>query len=292
MAQRELDEGFGYVPGQVSVSTALKLLKPFDGDPKLLHSFITNVENGLSVLHERGHDTFVKFVVASIEGAAQITISDLPEFTWEAIKDKLETHYAEKRTLEFYANNLFTSKQKFNETVGQWGTRVEIMTTEVVKAFASIMTGWSAERRGGGLKVLAEFGKACFIRGINNPDIQVMIRARGGADNEIKQLIQLAVDEESNQKSREQTRNLDRRSQNKSTVPLGRGGGLPGYRVKPEPLVNVVRVRCFNCNKEGHMARECRNPSARENMRDKRAFNEKGVPGKGASRNKNQGNWQ
>ena len=68
------------------------MLKPFDVDQKLLHSFITNIENGLSALHEIDHDKFVKFVVASMEESAQMT-SDLPEFTWEAIKDKLETHY-------------------------------------------------------------------------------------------------------------------------------------------------------------------------------------------------------
>lgn len=265
MAERELDEQLGYVPGQVSVSTALRLLKTFSGDPKTLHSFITNVENGFTILHERDHDTFIKFVVASIEGPAQITISDLPELTWEAIKDKLTTHYSDKRTLEFYANNLFTSKQKPHETVGQWGTRVELMTTDVVKAFSSMVTGWSTERRGGGLKVLAEFGKACFIRGIQNPDIQIMIRARGGADNEIKQLIQLAVDEESTLKSREKTKYFERRSQNKSKgyVPMTQGGGPSGNRstsmFKREPQVNVVQIKCYRCQMEGHIAKECRN---------------------------------
>jgi hypothetical protein len=37
------------------------------------------------------------------------------------VKAILEENYAVKRTLEYYANMLFTSKQGAGKTVAQWG---------------------------------------------------------------------------------------------------------------------------------------------------------------------------
>jgi hypothetical protein len=41
--------------------------------------------------------------------------------SWEQIKAILEENYAVKRTLEYYASVLFTTRQGMNETVAQWG---------------------------------------------------------------------------------------------------------------------------------------------------------------------------
>ena len=256
----------------VSVDTAVKLLKTtFSGNPSELHEFIDNVENGFSLLDPEDHPIFLKFVLAHIKGDAKTVLSyrTIPEElqTWETVKDKLELNYAVQRTLDFYANKLFTSKQMQNENVTGWGNRIEKMTTELTRALNRQMATWSVEMQDGGNKTVSLLSKCCFIQGLYDDSIKTITRVKA-EDKPLKQLIEIALEEESARKSREQFRaynvNQGRTKYVKDiyhpqNVRSVGGTRTSSVQVKREPGVNATAtVTCFRCQKPGHMSRDCK----------------------------------
>lgn len=257
----------------VSIDTAVKLLRStFNGNPNELQEFIDNVENAFSVLNPVDHPTFLKFVLAHITGDAKTVLSyrTIPEElqTWETIKDKLELNYAVQRTLDFYANKLFTSKQSPNENVTQWGNRIEKMTTELNKALDRQMLTWTPEMQDGGNKTISLLSKCCFIQGLYDDSVKTITRVKA-EDKPLKQIIEIALEEESAKKSREHFRTHNG-NQGRSKYVVGKGfhqmqnvrgvggTGTSSVQVKREPGVNATTtVICFRCQKPGHMSRDC-----------------------------------
>ncbi|PNF19896.1 hypothetical protein B7P43_G12290 [Cryptotermes secundus] len=206
---------------RVSVDTAVKLLKStFSGNPNELQEFTANVENAFSLLDPVDHAIFLKFLLAHIKGDAKTVISyrTIPEEfqTWETVKDKLELNYAVQRTLDFYANKLFTSRQ---------------------------------------------------IQGLCDDSIKTITRVKA-EDKPLKQLIEIALEEESARKSREQFRayNVNQgrtkyvkdvyRPQNVRSVG---GTRTSSAQVNRKPGVNATAaVTCLSCQKPGHRPRDCK----------------------------------
>jgi hypothetical protein len=256
----------------VSVDTAMKLLKiTFSGNPNELQEFIDNVENGFSLLDPVDHAIFLKFVLAHIKGDAKTVLNyrTIPEEfqTWETVKDKLQLNYSVQRTLDFYANKLFTSKQMQDENVTQWGNRIEQMTTELNRALNRQMVTWSAEMQDGGNKTVSLLSKCCFIQGLYDDSIKTITRVKA-EDKPLRQLIEIALEEESAKKSREQFRaynvNQGRTKHVKDVYHPQNVRSVGGTRtssvqVNRKPGVNATAaVTCFRCQKPGHMARDCK----------------------------------
>jgi hypothetical protein len=256
----------------VSVDTAVKLLKTtFSGNPSELNEFIDNVENAFSLLDPADHSIFLKFVLAHIKGDAKTVLSyrTIPEEfqTWETVKDKLELNYSVQRTLDFYANKLFTSKQVQNENVTGWGNRIEKMTTELNRALNRQMATWSVEMQDGGNKTVSLLSKCCFIQGLYDDSIKTITRVKA-EDKPLKQLIEIALEEESARKSREQFRSYNanqgrtkyvRDIHHPQNVRSAGGNRTSSVQVKREPGVNATAtVTCFRCQKPGHMSRDCK----------------------------------
>ena len=105
----------------ISVVQAVKLIpRNFDGNPKHLREFIESVEAAIEVVNPNQHTLFLKFVESKITGDAKERIlSRAVRETWAQIKSILEENFSVRRTLEYYASVLFTSKQNSNETVAQ-----------------------------------------------------------------------------------------------------------------------------------------------------------------------------
>lgn len=255
-------------PRVVTVDTAVKLLRnQFSGNPNELHEFIENVEAGFSILNALDHPTFLKFVLAHITGDAKTVLSfgTIPRElqTWETVKDKLELNYSVQRTLDFHANKLFTSRQNFNENVTQWGNRIEKMTTELNRALDRQMVGWTNEMRDGGNRTVSLLSKCCFIGGIHDESIKTVTKIKS-ENKPLKQLIEIAIEEESARKSREHFRayNTNQRSNSsfkRQNVYCGGGTNTSSVKIKQEPGVHATTaVTCFRCQKVGHMSRDCR----------------------------------
>jgi len=63
----------------------------------------------------------------------------------------LEENYSVRRTLDYHANKAFTSKQGPNETISQWGVRVDTVCGDLQRAARQHMEdlAWTNEKREG-----------------------------------------------------------------------------------------------------------------------------------------------
>lgn len=260
----DVDEGsVSYLP----VTQAIKLIpKVFSGNKSELREFISSVETAIDIVAPSQRQLFVKFIESKITGDAKIKLlSRSGRDDWGQIKAIVEENYATRRTIDFFACKLFNSKQGGSEGVASWGSRIDAMSSELTEAMVRLLPTRHHE---GAIAFLKYISKACFIQGLQDERVQTVVRAR---DEKmlLPNAVEIALEEESailsgrfKKQSLPQVRNLSSNprpqvSQVNSNAYKGLYKGYQGNfkRNRNVPQVNVI---CFNCQKEGHMAKECR----------------------------------
>lgn len=103
----------------ISVGEALKLVKPFKSEKREILVFIANVDTAFEVIDPRNEGTLFKFVLTRIVGNPGLPLLRNLE-TWEELKEFLKNTCTEKRTLDYHANQLFSTKQTKGENVSEW----------------------------------------------------------------------------------------------------------------------------------------------------------------------------
>jgi len=93
------------------VGEALKLVASFKGDKRDVLSFIANVDTDSDVTDPRNASTFFKFVFTRISGEPRTAIAHRNLENWEELKEFQKHRYTEKRTLDYHANQLFSTKE-------------------------------------------------------------------------------------------------------------------------------------------------------------------------------------
>jgi len=109
----------------ISVGEALKLLTPFKGEKRDVLAFIANVDTAFEVIDPRNESTLFKFVLTRIGGEPRMAIAHKNLETWEELKEFLMNTYTEKRTLDYHANQLFSTKQSKAESISEWIQHVQ-----------------------------------------------------------------------------------------------------------------------------------------------------------------------
>jgi hypothetical protein len=257
----------------ISVVQAIKLIpRPFEGNPKQLREFIEGVEAAIGVVHPSKQELLLKFIVAKIQGDAKDKLlARVERNTWRQVRNILEENYLVKRTLEYYTGLLFSSKQGQSETVAQWGARLDHLAmelrTEARHRLRALEVKDNEQYVEGGLKLIGEFLKGTFISGLRDERIRVIVKAKG-EDDSLAQIIETAIQEESELKSQRYRnpqqnpqwypRNLPVRQEK-----IGRSypGGSQEPSVKREVMAASALRSCYNCLKPGHIARNCNNAS-------------------------------
>ena len=98
----------------------------FSGNPKELRAFIDEV------VHPRKHILLLKFIESKIVGESKDKLlARIDRNIWEKVKAILEENYIVKRALEYYAGILFQAKQGLNESVAQWGARIDSLSVDL-----------------------------------------------------------------------------------------------------------------------------------------------------------------
>jgi SMC interacting uncharacterized protein involved in chromosome segregation len=151
----------------ISVVQAAKLIpKSFDGNPKHLREFCEGVEAAIQVVHPTKQQLLLKFIESKISGEAKDRLLARTERnTWEQIRAILEENYAVKRTLEYYAGMLFTTKQGMTETVAQWGSRIDNMGLDLRREARTRIEKINPRAVEGGVILVSEFMKGSFVAG-------------------------------------------------------------------------------------------------------------------------------
>lgn len=244
----------------LSVVQAVKLIPfTFDGNPKQLREFIEGVEAAIEVVHPSKQPLLLKFIESKITGDAKDRLLARTErLTWVQVKAILEENYLVKRTLEYYAGILFNSKQSVNETVAQWGSRLDSMAVELRREVRTRLE--RLEHRDqthyveGGLQLIGEFLKGTFVAGLKDERVKYIVKAKG-EDDSLAQLVETAIQEECEVKSLKFKNNQGAQWYQQGAI---KKEYKQGPQIKRE--INVTsKPQCFRCQGIGHIARNCQN---------------------------------
>jgi hypothetical protein len=268
--------------GYCSISEAMKLTnQPFDGDKKKLKEFIDNISTAFELIKPDQLKLLLKFVKTKITGEARskLLVRDLTS-TWADVRRILEENYGIKRTLDYYACRMFSSRQGPNENIASWSSRIDTMQSELREAAYRMC---SEEEMVGAMGLINHLAKACFVHGLSNERVRTIVRAKGEMAM-LSVCIDTALEEESAILSaKERGFNVGNTFKGPGTgsgfVPrdISRGIGHPGRRVGYDnrnisksahvvsdaareriPAGNLGKIRCHACGALGHVSRFCR----------------------------------
>ena len=211
------DSNTANITDYISVGEALKLVALFRGDKRDVLEFIANVDTDFEVIDRRNASTLFKFVLTRIIGEPKTAVAHRNLENWEELKEFLKNTYTEKRTLDYHANQLFSTKQNKAEGVSDW--------IELIQKFReAALQDCEQDERGGILRLADKLRNICFVQGLYSDRIQTIVRSRNHSNFE--KIAETALEGESAIFSKNE-------------------------RYKNS---NAESPKCRNCNKLGHVA--------------------------------------
>jgi hypothetical protein len=159
-----------------------------------------------------------------------------------------------RRTLDYHAHRALTSRQNPNETISQWGVRMDTVCGDLQRAARKHMEGleWASKKCEGGSDIIDLFICACIIQGMHDYRIQTMVKAKGNVNTPMAQLVEVALEEESAIRSERFKRNVLVKGQHNC-----QWNSHVLQRQFERRDVRTAVVTCYRCNKKGNVARNC-----------------------------------
>ena len=101
------------------------MVAAFKCEKRDVAAFITNVDTAFEATDPRNEGTLFKFVLTRISGESRTTIAHKDLENCEELKEYLKNTYTEKKTLDYHANQLFSTKQNKAQILSEWIERVQ-----------------------------------------------------------------------------------------------------------------------------------------------------------------------
>jgi hypothetical protein len=171
----EIDRSETMATEYISVTEALKLVSPFSGNKKEVLTFVSKVETAFSRVNPGNRRRLYQFVLTKISGELRTEISHRHLENWEELKEFIRNTYAERRTLDFHANQLFNAKQSKSESVSEWIQKIQTLGS---KFRESALSNCTNDEREGILNLSDRLRNICFTRGLYSDRIQTIVRSR------------------------------------------------------------------------------------------------------------------
>jgi hypothetical protein len=215
----EADRSDSMAEEYVSVSEALKLVSPFNGNKREVLTFISNVNTAFEVINPIHEDRLYKFILTRISGEPRTAIAHRNLDKWTELREFLRNMYIEKRTLDFHANQLFKARQGRSENISEWIQKIQTLGSKFREA---ALTDCMQAERAGILTLSDRLWNFCFIQGLHSDRIQTIVRSQNQDD--FDEIAETALEEQ-------------------STI-FSKNGRYKGPETPP--------LRCTNCGKMGH----------------------------------------
>ena len=168
------------------------MVAPFKGEKREVLAFIANVDTAFEVTDPKNESTLFKFVLTRISGEPRTAIAHRNLENWEELIEFLKNTYTEKRTLDFHANQLFSTKQRKSENVSEWIQRVQRLGSRFREA---ALQDCEQEERAGILTFADKLRNICFVQGLYSHTIRTIVGSRNHSS--FDDIAETALEEES-----------------------------------------------------------------------------------------------
>lgn len=214
------------------IQVLCNFISPYKGDRETLSAFLTNCQNALGLASKSQEQLLLKFIIAKLEGKAQLACSKRVIDTFDELKAILQQNFGQRKHYNHLLLDLQSCRQTPNETVAQFALRIETSLTDLQ---AEVYNSESLKKElPGRIAMTEDLALYTFCIGLN-PRLSNIVRCR--EPKTLNDAIIVAVEEEKIQ-------NLL-------------------YKTSPRSAEIPKQKFCRRCNKPGHLESECRNSESR-----------------------------
>lgn len=118
-------------PEPFSINVLCKFINPYEGKRETLTAFLSNCQNALDLALPNQKILLFKFILARLEGKAQIACSNKIFDNFDELKSFLKQNFGERKHYNHLLIDLQSCKQQQNETVAEFALRVESCLTDL-----------------------------------------------------------------------------------------------------------------------------------------------------------------
>jgi len=218
----------------IGLEAALKLLpNSFSGEKQEdTEIFLEKCEFALECAHESVKFRLLKGIQVRLIGKARQAVRFKTITKWSELREALKSALEPQRTTTYLFSELYSSKQKYGEDIMSYSNRIEQLQTLILEQETDGKSREVAQALEASIKKQTI---QVFIEGMG--PLKDFIKARNPSS--LEKAVQAAREEERVRTSYEETKKLYGTSR-QSTV--------------KKPI-------CFNCEKIGHMAKDCQSTS-------------------------------
>ncbi|XP_063908536.1 putative uncharacterized protein DDB_G0271606 [Zophobas morio] len=224
----------------LSLETAERMLIKFDGTRSLLYEFIDNCDTALESIDNNKKEILFSIIKTKLTGKARELTRSRQFTTWNSLKDHLVEIYADRRTQAQWQLELNSCKQRFNEDVSLYASRVENCCTELINSLSTTLT---ADAHKACVDLFKTQALNVFVAGLTK-DLALLVKAQ--KPDSLEDAISIAINEEQEIRS-------------KIEIQKFRSGSLSGQF-------------CNFCRKSGHSITNCRNKFNNRNLHNNRSY--------------------